>query len=222
MLSPTDSLNQVAKGRVTLVLSFGLLMLLTSVLPAVAALVREPYLQLTTPTSVTIVWRTNLTCSTDSRVMYGLDSGNLNLTATGTAVTSLENLAVQDHIVTITGLSRGMQYFYNVGTTSGGGPPSNCEGGGTTEHYFVTAPFVGTATPFTAWVVGDSGNGSANQAAVRDAMLAETGATPPNLFLHAGDIAYDDGTDAEFTSNHFAIYQDILRHDVISRCRITS
>jgi hypothetical protein len=42
-------------------------------------------------------------------------------------------------------------------------------------------------------------------------MLAVTGATPPNLFLHAGDIAYNDGTDPEFTSNHFAIYQNILR-----------
>jgi hypothetical protein len=42
-------------------------------------------------------------------------------------------------------------------------------------------------------------------------MLAETGGAPPNFILHAGDIAYQDGTDAEFTNNHFAIYQNILR-----------
>jgi uncharacterized repeat protein (TIGR02059 family) len=212
MIRKADSLNRVAKGRVTLVLSCSILMLLASVLPAVAALVRQPYLQLTAPTSVTIVWRTNLTCSNDSRVEYGISGNNLTQIATGTASIPLSNSNVKDHIVMITGLSPGTQYFYNVGTTSGGGLPADCEGGGTTEHFFVTAPSVGTATPFTAWFVGDSGSGSANQVAVRDAMLAETGAAPPNLFLHAGDIAYIDGTDAEFTSNHFGIYQSILRH----------
>ena len=207
MIRPTDSLNRVAKGRVTLVLSCALCMLLTSVLPALAALVREPYLQLTTPTSVTIVWRTDLTSANNSQVEYGTDAGNLDQTAFGAAAIPPSNAAVKDHVVTITGLSPATTYFYNVGTVTDG-----VQGGGTTEHFFLTAPSVGTATPFTAWVVGDSGSGNVDQQNVRDAMLAETGATPPNLFLHAGDIAYDDGTDAEFTSNHFAIYQDILRH----------
>ena len=76
----------------------------------------------------------------------------------------------------------------------------------------MTPPTVGTAVPFTAWVVGDSGLGLSDQVAVRDAMITETGATPPDLYLHAGDIAYADGTDAEFTDKHFTIYQDILRH----------
>ena len=202
----TDSLRQVAKGTTTLVFSCVLLALLGSALPAFAQLVREPYLQLATPTSMTIVWRTDLTSPNDSRVEYGTEAGNLNQTATGTAIIPGSNPNVKDHIVTITGLSPGTQYFYNVGTTSGG-----VEGGGTAEHFFVTTPSVGSATPFTAWILGDSGNGSAAQQNVRDAMLTQTGASPPNLVLHAGDIAYEDGTDAEFTSNHFAIYENILR-----------
>jgi len=183
-----------------------LCLLVASSLPATAAVTREPYLQMVTPTSIAIVWQTDLNSADNSRVQYGTVAGTKNQTAFGAAVIPPSNVAVKNHVVTITGLSPATTYFYNVGTTANG-----VQGGGTTNHFFLTAPTVGTATPFTVWVVGDSGNGSANQAAVRDAMLAETGATPPNLFLHAGDMAYEDGTDAEFTSNHFSIYQNILR-----------
>lgn len=60
----------------------------------------------------------------------------------------------------------------------------------------------GSATSFRVWLLEDSGTGSIAQQRVRDAMLAETGGTPPNLIRHARDIAYQDGTDAEFTNNH--------------------
>ena len=181
-------------------------LLVASGLPATAAVVREPYLQMVTPTSITIVWQTDLNSANNSRVQYGIVAGSLNQTAFGTAVIPPSNAGVKNHVVKIAGLSPATKYFYNVGTVTNG-----VQGGGTINHFFLTAPSVGTAMPFTAWVVGDSGNGSANQAAIRDAMLAETGATPPDLFLHAGDIAYESGTDPEFTNNHFAIYQNILR-----------
>ncbi len=185
----------------------GILLLLswTSVLPAAAAIVREPYLQQATPTSITIVWQTDLNSASNSRVQFGTVAGNLNQTALGVAVIPPSNSAVKNHEVRINGLSPAKKYFYNVGTVTNG-----VQGGGTVNHFFVTAPTVGSVTPFRAWVVGDSGNGSANQIAVRDAMLTQS--TAPDLFLHMGDIAYDNGTDAEFTTNHFAIYQDILRH----------
>jgi hypothetical protein len=88
------------------------------------------------------------------------------------------------------------------------------QGGGATQHFFVTAPAVGSPTAVRAWVLGDSGFGSADQALVRDAMLTETTSNPPasHLILHMGDIAYNNGTDAEFTTKHFAMYQNILRH----------
>lgn len=174
-----------------------------------AAIVREPYLQQVTPDSITIVWRTDLASGTDSRVQYGVVEGVLNLEATATAVIPPSNANVRDHVVTISGLSTGTKYFYNVGTTSGG-----VEAGGTSEHYFVTAPTPGAGSNFTAWIVGDGGDNGANQAAVRDAMLAVTGSTPPDLFLHMGDIAYNNGTDSEFTNNHFGPYANILRHTV--------
>ncbi len=186
-----------------------LCLLIASSLPATAAVVREPYLQLVTPTSITIVWQTDVNSADTSRVQYGLQAGNLNQFALGAAVIPPSNAAVKNHVVTLTGLSPATTYFYNVGTVTDG-----VQGGGTTEHFFVTAPTVGTATPFRAWILGDSGKGSANQMLVRDAMLTETALNPPSpdIILHAGDLAYEDGTDLEFTTNHFTIYQTILRH----------
>jgi hypothetical protein len=86
--------------------------------------------------------------------------------------------------------------------------------GGDADHYFDTAPLVGAQVAFTAWIVGDSGTGGATQGAVRDAMLAETAGDPPDIFLHVGDMAYNNGTDSEFTNNFFAPYQAILRNTV--------
>ena len=182
--------------------------LLFALAPANAAIVRQPYLQLVTPTSITIVWRTDLNSANNSRVQYGAVFGNLNRTATGTATISPSNSNVKDHIVTITGLNAATKYFYNVGTVTNG-----VQAGGTNQHFFVTAPPVGSTTSVRAWVLGDSGDAGINQRNVRDAMLTETGGNPPapHLILHMGDIAYNFGTDAEFTTNHFAVYQDILR-----------
>ncbi len=202
--------HRVSMGALTL----GVLLLVcwTSVLPAAAAIVREPYLQQATPTLVTVVWRTDNTSANESRVRYGTTEGILDQIATGTAVEPPSGTNVKDHIVTITGLTEATKYFYDVGTN----PPDVVQAGGTANHFFMTPPLVGTASSFRAWVFGDSGEGpgDGDQERVRDAMLAETLTNPPSpdIILHAGDIAYNTGTDAEFTSNHFAIYQNILRH----------
>ena len=56
--------------------------------PAYAAVLRQPYLQLVTPSSITIVWQTDLNSANNSRVQYGTVVGTLNQTALGAAVTS--------------------------------------------------------------------------------------------------------------------------------------
>ncbi len=183
-----------------------LCLFVVSSIPVSAAVTRQPYLQKVSPSSVTIVWQTDLASTNDSRVQYGTVSGALNQTAFGTGGISLSNGGVKNHVVTIAGLLPATTYFYNVGTVTNG-----VQGGGTANHFMVTAPSTGIATPFTAWIVGDSGDGSSDQIAVRDAMLGATGSTPLDLFLHVGDMAYEDGTDLEFTDNYFAVYQDILR-----------
>jgi hypothetical protein len=165
--------------------------------PPTSNLVREPYLQLGTPTSMTVVWRTDV--ATDSRVAFGTTLGTYDREAVNSA-------SGTDHIVTVTGLTPGTKYFYTVGSTS------TQQGGGTSEHYFVTSPLPGTASPFRAWIFGDSGICSSMQNQVRDSMLAYTGSNPPDLFLHAGDVVQVSGADDEYTDCHLAYYTTVLRH----------
>ncbi len=162
-------------------------------------LVRRPYLQRGTPTAMTVVWRTDF--ASTSRVRYGLDPLTLTQEISDASL-------VVDHVVTLSGLTANTRYYYDVGTTDA--PLA----GGDADHYFTTPPEPGTRVPFTAWVVGDSGTGDVNQANVRNAMLSVTGSTPPNIFVHVGDMAYNAGTDGEFTDNFFAPYEGILSHTV--------
>jgi hypothetical protein len=156
---------------------------------------REPYLQSVTPTSITVVWRS--TSATSSRVQYGTVTTDQDV---------IDATVTTDHVVTIQGLTPDTKYFYNVGSTT------TVEGGGTPDHFFRTAPPTGIAAPFSAWIVGDSGTGTSRQTDVLAAMFADTAGDPPDLYLHVGDIAYSDGTDTEFTNNHFAIYPNVLRN----------
>jgi len=70
---------------------------------------RGPYLQLGTPSSVIVRWRTNV--ATTARVQYGNDAGNLN-SIVDSPVNSTE------HEVTLTGLSPDTRYYYSVGTST--------------------------------------------------------------------------------------------------------
>ena len=165
---------------------------------ASGGVVRQPYLTLVTETSATLGWRTNN--STDSVVNYGTVQGSLTSSASDPTI-------VTDHFVTVSGLSPGTKYFYNVGDSD----PS-VHAGGTADHYFVTAPPTGSSNPFTLWAVGDGGTGTSTQIDVMDAMLAENGGSSPDLALYLGDIAYNSGTDSEFTTNYFAPYDPVLRN----------
>jgi len=160
---------------------------------------RAPYLQRGTPSSMTVAWTTS--ASSASVVCYGASPTTLTNTATGAAGTA--------HIVRIDGLTPATRYHYAAG--SGSCPPASA---GSAADFFVTAPMTGARTPFRVWLVGDSGTGGTGQRAVRDAMLAYTATRRPDIFIHVGDMAYDRGTTAEFTSRFFAPYAEILRNTV--------
>jgi len=165
--------------------------------PPVGNLVREPYLQRLSSSSVTICWRSDV--PSDSRVRYGTTQGTLNLSATSATNTV-------DHIVTINSLTPATRYYYDVGSTTA------VQGGGTAAYYFETAPVTGSSTPFRFWAVGDGGNGTATQVNVMNAMLTVAGGNPPDFAVQLGDIAYNSGTDSEFTTNHFTPYAPVLRN----------
>ena len=172
-------------------------------LPALAqaqTVVRGPYLQSGTPSSVIVKWRTDE--PTDSVVRYGLAPDSLTLSATNSDSTT-------EHEVQLTSLSADVKYFYSVGTSA------DTLAGGDRDHFVVTAPIPGTAKPTRIWVIGDSGTANANAGAVRDAFLNFTGPRDPDLWIMLGDNAYGSGTDDAYQRAVFETYPQVLRRTVL-------
>lgn len=156
---------------------------------------RGPYLQLGTPTSVIVRWRTDL--ATDSRVSFGTTAGQLTTNADHATVTT-------EHEVTLGGLAPDTQYFYAIGSTT-----TTLATGA--DFTFFTAPPVGATQPVRIWALGDSGTAAANAAAIRNGYTAFNGNGYTDLLLMLGDNAYNNGTDAEYQAAVFNMYPTFLR-----------
>ena len=165
-----------------------------------ASVTRGPYLQIGTPNSTIVRWRTNV--ATNSRVSVGTIQGSLTTNTDDAASTT-------EHEVLVQNLSPGTKYFYSVGTTS------QALAGNDSNHFFVTSPVPGTSIPTRIWVLGDSGTANASAQAVRNAYLSFTGTTHTNLWLMLGDNAYENGTDSEFQAAVFDTYPTMLRQSVL-------
>ncbi|HYV30632.1 MAG TPA: fibronectin type III domain-containing protein, partial [Candidatus Binatia bacterium] len=86
-----------------------------------AMVTRGPYLQMGTPTSIVVRWRTDT--STDSRVRYGSAPGSLTSFADNVTATT-------EHEVNVTGLASDALYYYSVGTSTA------TLAGGDTSYFF--------------------------------------------------------------------------------------
>ncbi len=173
----------------------------TDIIPPV--LTRPPYLQLGTPTNITVRWRTDIAC--DSRVRFGNSHTNLTSSVDDPA-------SVTEHEVKLTGLLPDTRYYYSVGTTS------QTLSGGDAEHFFVTAPTPGTENPTLLWVTGDFGTGDASQTNVMMAYRNYAGTNHTDAILMLGDNAYESGTDQEFTTKLFIPYAPLIRQSVSWPC----
>ena len=165
-----------------------------------ASVTRGPYLQIGTPNSLVVRWRTNI--PTDSRVSYGTTQGSLISNADNSTQTT-------EHEVLLSGLSASTKYFYSVGSTS------QVLAGNDSTHYFVTSPTAGSSVAIRIWILGDSGTANANAQAVSNAFLNFTGTTHTNLWLMLGDNAYENGTDSEYQAAVFNMYPTTLRQSVL-------
>ena len=165
-----------------------------------ALVVRGPYLQLGTPSSMVVRWRTDV--ATDSRVLYGPDPTSLIWAA-------VDGVLTTEHEVILPDLAADTTYSYAVGTST------IVLAGGDTSHFFVTPPMSGTAKPARVWILGDSGAANSNAAAVRDAYSSFAGSRYTDLWLMLGDNAYEDGTDAEYQAAVFDMYPTMLRQSVL-------
>ena len=181
------------------------LLLPKTIFAATPRLVRGPYLQCGTPTSIIVRWRTDV--AVDSRVEFGLAVDARSAEVRQDALTT-------EHILTLTNLIPNTHYFYAVGTTE----LNLAEGAG---YSFFTAPT--NAKPTRIWAIGDSGTASqpgyeGMAAGVRDAYYAYTGTRPTDVWLMLGDNAYLAGTDAQFQAELFDVYTSLLRQSVLWPC----
>lgn len=159
-------------------------MVLATLQTQAQTILRGPYLQFPTSSSMKVMWRTDV--STPARVYYG--------TSLATVMDNVvdEPTAVIDHTVNIVGLEPNTEYYYAVSDGN------TVLAGGDMNHRFRTSPVIGTVQPIRAWVIGDFGKGNDKQMDVKEAFLDHVGDDMPDLWLWLGDNAYDDGTDDEF------------------------
>ncbi|MEY4815737.1 MAG: hypothetical protein RLZZ162_2810 [Verrucomicrobiota bacterium] len=171
------------------------------VLPAATTILRGPYLQSATPTSLVVRWRTDTT--EGSFVRYGLAADALTETAKAFGIGT-------EHIVQLSELLPGRRYFYSVM-----GSAENKDGDGKVlrvpVYAFTTPPLTGPASPTRVWVLGDPGTKGSGQLAVRDAFHTFNANRAVDLWLMLGDNAYPDGTDADYQKALFEVYPETLR-----------
>ncbi|SKC06214.1 metallophosphoesterase [Dyadobacter psychrophilus] len=154
-------------------------------------LLRGPYLQSATSTSMVVRWRTDV--ATTSMVRYGL---------TPSALTTNVELSAKatEHAVQLSGLDPATRYYYSIGY-------ANEVLEGDQENYFETAPIPGTKGKYRFGVLGDCGTNSATQGMVRESIAKYLGQNYMNALLLLGDNAYAFGKDAEYQSNFFNHYK---------------
>lgn len=166
-------------------------------------LTRQPYLQMGRETAITLRWRTNLACA--GRVEVGTTFG------TYTTATVDETCLTTEHEVTVTGLTADTKYFYRIGTSD----PVILQA--TPTNFFTTVPPANTNRKTRFAVFGDCGrndngfqSGSLEQ---YQNYLSGAGIDAADAMILLGDNAYNEGTDAQYTSNFYGAYgSNILRN----------
>lgn len=175
---------------------------------------RGPYLQILTPTSVIVKWRTSV--PSNSYVNYGTTTSKLLQVSEATLTT--------EHEIEITGLAPNTKYYYDIGNVD----VVLMDGGVDNSMFVKTAPLHGTKQFVRMWALGDAGTEGQSQyvgqqKAVRDAYYnyvsnASSNPGQTDMMLFLGDNAYDNGSDADFQRGFFNGFAPILKNTVAWSC----
>jgi len=179
-------------------------------------LVRQPYLQIGTPNSVIIRWKTRT--FTNSKVKYGTNPANLNNE-------QFINTPDTVHIISLTGLQPNTKYYYSVSYTNGMTETILASG---PEYYYYSMPSGNTTDSLRLWILGDvcSNNpqglpsvtdGTRRQVNVRNAYMNYLGNKRLHGILFGGDNSKFepfDGTDKALDYNLFPVYPNQFRNTV--------
>jgi acid phosphatase type 7 len=152
---------------------------------------RGPYLQMGTPTSIMIRWRTDVAVS--SRINFGLAQNTLSSSKS-------DALSKTEHIITIDNLKPNTKYFYEIVNGNTVLEKSN-------DTFFITAPTVGSEQKVRIWALGDMGFGVESQKKIQTEYLKSIGGDYTNLWILMGDNAYAQGWDWEYQLRFFEMYQ---------------
>jgi hypothetical protein len=158
---------------------------------------RQPYLQQVTGSSAMVGWVTN--APDGEHVDISLPDGTATLSKPAEIDTTALRSAGEDQMwSTVSSLSPDTVYCYSVAN----GVLLNERTG------FRTAPAADDPKPVRFLAFGDSGGGGSDQHALLEQMFQ----FPYELMIHTGDIAYDDGTIAQFETNVFGVYAELFRN----------
>ncbi|KYC35818.1 metallophosphoesterase [Scytonema hofmannii PCC 7110] len=167
-------------------------------------IVRGPYLQLGSESSIAIRWATDT--PVQGRVWYGESPERLCFVQDETTIAC-------NHIVKLRDLEPDTKYYYAVGSSGG------ILAGKTEDFFFVTAPSSNLAPedvrPLRICVLGDAGRGNDIAASVRDGYLKFTGSRHTDFWLMLGDNAYETGTYEEYQRGIFDMYPQLLQSSVL-------
>jgi len=158
---------------------------------------RGPYLQLATPTSMTVRWRTDW--FTPGIVRYRQASATDWFTVTN-------HVPSIDHEVRLDGLMPDTVYDYEIAT------PSRVLANGAKLN-FKTSPTNSPATRI--WVIGDSGTADENARKVFTSYLNYGASRRTDVWLMLGDNAYEIGTDDQYQVSVFDFYGELLSQAVL-------
>jgi hypothetical protein len=167
-------------------------------------LVRGPYLQQVGATAAIVVWATRENGA--ASVQYSTGGGataTAPATSTFRSSTSTGIPSYYQHEALLGGLTANTVYQYDLRLGGADVTPGIVDS-------FRTAPAAGSGTIHLV-AFGDSSNGSTSQAQIASLIGADTF----DLVAHTGDIAYSQGTYAQFESNFFPYYRAWMRQKAI-------
>ncbi len=148
-----------------------------------------PYLQRVTKKAVTIKVRTE----SEQKLIFKYQKDGAKKWKT-----KRDSSSTTTHRYRLTSLKADKDYVYYL---------TDEDGDRVTQNYFFhTRKVITKDNPLKIAVIGDSGNGSVAQYKVATQMME----WEPEMMLHTGDVAYNDGTYAQFEDYFFTPYQPLL------------
>lgn len=191
-----------------------------------ADLRRAPYLQVPTPDSITIRWRTDESVRHTSVVRYGKSPDALDQTIEAKELMR-HFPGVREWQAKIDKLNPDTKYYYCLEADRA----TLC--GADDRHWFRTAPPPGKERKLRFWLFGDSGSNRPRDEElakvlkatapmdpilVRNGFRKFLGTKDLDGIILLGDNAYPFGTDEQYQASFFNVYDDELRRTPLWPC----